>query len=75
MFPIPNCQVYSSPPLGTVPPKDVEDASFRNVTFDELVTAYKEQTRGLIEGGSDMIIVETIFDTLNAKAAVFAIRK
>lgn len=55
--------------------QDVEDPSFRNVTFDELVVAYKEQTKGLVDGGSDIIIVETIFDTLNAKAAVFAVRE
>ncbi|KAJ2530883.1 hypothetical protein EV175_007267, partial [Coemansia sp. RSA 1933] len=51
----------------------VENPSFRNVTFDELVTAYTEQIRGLLDGGSDVILVETIFDTLNAKAALFAI--
>lgn len=55
--------------------QDVEDPSFRNVTFDELVVAYKAQTKGLLDGGSDIIIVETIFDTLNAKAAVFAVRE
>lgn len=59
---------------GSISP-DVEDPSFRNVTFDELVVAYREQTKGLVEGGSDGIIVETIFDTLNAKAAVFAVRE
>jgi 5-methyltetrahydrofolate--homocysteine methyltransferase len=53
----------------------VEDPSFRNVTFDELVDAYYFETKALVEGGSDIIIVETIFDTLNAKAAVFAVRK
>jgi 5-methyltetrahydrofolate--homocysteine methyltransferase len=52
---------------------DVNDPAFRNVTFDELVTAYTESTLALIEGGCDLILVETIFDTLNAKAAVFAI--
>ncbi|ORZ41303.1 B12-dependent methionine synthase [Catenaria anguillulae PL171] len=51
----------------------VTDPSFRNVTFDELVTAYKEQARGLLDGGSDVLLVETIFDTLNAKAALYAI--
>ncbi|KAJ1663482.1 hypothetical protein IW140_001172 [Coemansia sp. RSA 1813] len=51
----------------------VENPSFRNVTFDELVTAYTEQIRGLLDGGADVILVETIFDTLNAKAALFAI--
>ena len=52
---------------------DVNDPGFRNVTFDQLVEAYSESTRGLIEGGSDFLLVETIFDTLNAKAALFAI--
>ncbi|MDJ0739035.1 MAG: methionine synthase [Gammaproteobacteria bacterium] len=51
---------------------DVNDPGARNVTFDELVSAYAEATRGLIEGGVDMLLIETIFDTLNAKAAVFA---
>ena len=51
---------------------DVNDASKRNVSFDELVTAYTEQIEGLMEGGVDLILVETIFDTLNAKAALFA---
>src|SRR3990167_9436712 len=51
----------------------VEDPGHRNVTFDELVEAYAEQTRGLLDGGSDILMVETIFDTLNAKAALFAI--
>lgn len=52
---------------------DVNDPALRNVTFDELVTAYYQATEALIAGGSDMILVETIFDTLNAKAALFAI--
>lgn len=51
---------------------DVNDPGFRNVTFDALVAAYKEQVLGLIEGGADCILIETIFDTLNAKAAGFA---
>ncbi|ORZ19481.1 methionine synthase [Absidia repens] len=51
----------------------VENPAFRNVTFDELVEAYAEQTRGLLDGGADILLVETIFDTLNAKAAIFAI--
>ncbi|OBZ91083.1 Methionine synthase [Choanephora cucurbitarum] len=51
----------------------VENPAERNVTFDELVTAYAEQVRGLLDGGSDILLVETIFDTLNAKAALFAI--
>ena len=52
---------------------DVNRPEYRNVTFDELVTAYGEQTSGLIEGGVDIIIIETIFDTLNAKAAGFSV--
>ncbi|EOD39064.1 hypothetical protein EMIHUDRAFT_423073 [Emiliania huxleyi CCMP1516] len=51
----------------------VEDPGFRNCTWDEVVTAYKEQVAGLIDGGVHIILVETIFDTLNAKAALFAI--
>ena len=51
---------------------DVNNPGFRNVTFDDLVTAYGEATRGLMEGGADLILIETIFDTLNAKAAVVA---
>ncbi|WP_020397165.1 methionine synthase [Thiolinea disciformis] len=54
---------------------DVNDPGFRNITFDELVENYKESTRGLIAGGADMILIETIFDTLNAKAAVFAVKQ
>ena len=53
---------------------DVNDPGFRNTSFDELVEAYKESTRGLIEGGADIIMIETIFDTLNAKASVFAVQ-
>ncbi|MBI3777440.1 MAG: methionine synthase, partial [Gammaproteobacteria bacterium] len=52
---------------------DVNNPGFRNVTFDQLVAAYTDSLRGLIDGGSDIILVETIFDTLNAKAALFAI--
>lgn len=52
---------------------DVEDPGFRNVTFDELVRNYREAAEGLIQGGADLILVETIFDTLNARAALFAI--
>jgi len=52
---------------------DVNDPGFRNTTFDELRVAYAEQTRGLMEGGADIILIETIFDTLNAKAAGFAV--
>jgi 5-methyltetrahydrofolate--homocysteine methyltransferase len=52
---------------------DVNDPGMRNVTFDELVEAYLEQARGLVDGGVDILIIETIFDTLNAKAAIFAV--
>jgi 5-methyltetrahydrofolate--homocysteine methyltransferase len=52
---------------------DVNDPGYRAVTFDELVEAYQEQTRGLLDGGVDAILVETIFDTLNAKAALYAV--
>ena len=51
---------------------DVNDPGKRNVTYDELVEAYLEQARGLVDGGSDLLIIETVFDTLNAKAAIFA---
>ena len=54
---------------------DVNDPGFRAVTFDDLVEAYSEQTEALIEGGVDVLLVETIFDTLNAKAALFAIEE
>jgi 5-methyltetrahydrofolate--homocysteine methyltransferase len=54
---------------------DVNDPGFRGVTFDELVEAYTEQIRGLMDGGVDLLLVETIFDTLNAKAAIFAIKE
>ncbi|WP_070137748.1 homocysteine S-methyltransferase family protein [Crocinitomix algicola] len=54
---------------------DVNDPGFRNTTFDKMVIAYSEQVRGLIEGGADLLLVETIFDTLNAKAALFAIEE
>jgi len=53
----------------------VEDPSARNVTFDELVETYFEQTVGLVDGGADILMVETIFDTLNAKAALFAVNE
>ncbi|HNN73964.1 MAG TPA: methionine synthase [Leptospiraceae bacterium] len=52
---------------------DVNDPGFRAVTFDQVVKAYLEQIRGLVEGGSDILLVETIFDTLNCKAAIYAI--
>ena len=54
---------------------DVNDPGFRNITFEQLVEAYTESTRGLIEGGADIILIETIFDTLNAKAAVYAVKQ
>jgi len=54
---------------------DVNDPGFRAVDFDELVAAYSEALAGLLEGGVDMVLVETIFDTLNAKAALFAIER
>ena len=54
---------------------DVNDPGYRAITFNELVDAYAEQTRGLIDGGADLLLVETIFDTLNAKAAFFAIKQ
>ncbi|WP_283151273.1 methionine synthase [Silvimonas soli] len=54
---------------------DVNDPGFRNVTFDELVESYTEAIDGLVKGGADLLLVETVFDTLNAKAAVFAIHK
>lgn len=53
---------------------DVNDPGFRAITFDELVLAYTEQVRGLLDGGADLFLIETIFDTLNAKAALFAIQ-
>jgi len=53
---------------------DVNDPSFRNITFDALVTEYTEATHGLIKGGSDIILIETVFDTLNAKAAIYAVQ-
>ncbi|MBA2492143.1 MAG: methionine synthase [Gammaproteobacteria bacterium] len=54
---------------------DVNDPGYRNVSFDSLVEAYYESTSGLVEGGADIILIETIFDTLNAKAAIFAVLK
>lgn len=55
----------------SVSPK-VEDPAYRNITYLELVDAYYEQIQGLVDGGAHIIFVETIFDTLNAKAAIFA---
>jgi 5-methyltetrahydrofolate--homocysteine methyltransferase len=80
------CDKYSTPDkprfvcgaLGPTPKTasispDVNDPGARNVTFEQLRKAYYEQTKALVEGGSDVILVETIFDTLNAKAALFAV--
>ncbi|WP_137719669.1 methionine synthase [Methylobacillus flagellatus] len=80
------CDQYSTPDkprfvagaLGPTPKTasispDVNDPAARNVTFDQLTAAYLEQTRGLVAGGADILMVETIFDTLNCKAALFAI--
>ncbi len=80
------CEKYSTPDkprfvagaLGPTPKTasispDVNDPAARNVSFDQLVGAYLEQTRALVEGGADILMVETIFDTLNCKAALFAI--
>src|ERR687889_2282042 len=52
---------------------DVNNPGFRNITFEELAASYAEAARGLVDGGSDLLLVETIFDTLNAKAAIFGI--
>jgi 5-methyltetrahydrofolate--homocysteine methyltransferase len=54
---------------------DVNNPGYRAVTFDEVVAAYYEQIKGLVDGGVDILLIETIFDTLNAKAAIFAIKK
>ncbi|HEY0490982.1 MAG TPA: methionine synthase [Telluria sp.] len=80
------CDKYSTPDkprfvagaLGPTPKTasispDVNDPAARNVSFDQLAAAYLEQVRGLVEGGADVLLVETIFDTLNCKAALFAI--
>jgi 5-methyltetrahydrofolate--homocysteine methyltransferase len=80
------CDKYSTPDkpryvagaLGPTPKTasispDVNDPGARNVSFDQLRDAYKEQAAGLLEGGCDLFLVETIFDTLNAKAAIFAL--
>ena len=80
------CDKYSTPDkprfvagaLGPTPKTasispDVNDPAARNVSFDQLVASYLEQTRALVEGGADVLLVETIFDTLNCKAALFAI--
>ncbi|MEO1956446.1 MAG: methionine synthase, partial [Methylophilaceae bacterium] len=80
------CKKYSTPDkprfvAGTLGPTpktasispDVNDPAARNVTFDQLVAAYLDQARALVEGGADILMVETIFDTLNCKAALFAV--
>jgi 5-methyltetrahydrofolate--homocysteine methyltransferase len=80
------CDKYSTPDkprfvagaLGPTPrtasiSPDVNDPAARNVSFDELHAAYREQAQGLLEGGADLFLVETVFDTLNAKAAIFAL--
>ncbi len=54
---------------------DVNNPGYRAVTFDEVAEAYTEQIRGLVDGGADLLLIETIFDTLNAKAAIYAIKK
>ena len=54
---------------------DVEDPGFREVTFDEIVEVYVEQCRALVEGGADFILIETVFDTLNCKAAIMAVKQ
>jgi 5-methyltetrahydrofolate--homocysteine methyltransferase len=54
---------------------DVDNPAFRNVSFDELVETYRPATKALIKGGADIILIETIFDTLNAKAAIFAVEE
>lgn len=54
---------------------DVNDPGYRAVSFDDLYAAYYEQVRGLVDGGADVLLIETIFDTLNAKAAIFAIKE
>ncbi len=82
------CDAYSTPErprfaagaLGPQPKTasispDVNDPGARNVTFDELRVAYAEQVNGLLDGGVDLILIETIFDTLNAKAAIFAVEE
>ncbi len=58
----------------SISPK-VSDPGFRAITFDELVVAYKEQVKGLIDGGVDLLLIETVFDTLNAKAALYSIQE
>ena len=54
---------------------DVNDPGFRNTTFEQLVDVYTESVAGLVDGGADILLIETVFDTLNAKAAIFAIKQ
>jgi 5-methyltetrahydrofolate--homocysteine methyltransferase len=54
---------------------DVNDPGFRAVSFDGVAKAYYEQVKGLVDGGVDLLLIETIFDTLNAKGAIYAIKK
>lgn len=78
-FPIPNSKFVA----GAIGPMnktlslspDVNNPGFRALTFDEVVAAYYTQVKGLVEGGVDLLLIETIFDTLNAKAAIYAIKK
>ena len=63
-----------TPKTASISP-DVNDPGARNITFDDLVLAYGEQARGLLDGGADILLIETVFDTLNAKAAIFAIEE
>ena len=51
----------------------VENPAYRNVTFEELVDAYKEQAKAMLDAGTDILLIETIFDTLNCKAAIYAV--
>ncbi|NVE00871.1 methionine synthase [Massilia sp. BJB1822] len=67
------CGAFGPTPKTASISPDVNDPAARNVTFDQLVASYHEQMRGLIDGGVDVLLVETIFDTLNCKAALFAI--
>src|SRR5512140_1257448 len=77
-FSTPDKPRYVAGALGPTPrtasiSPDVNDPGARNVSFDQLRDAYREQAEGLLEGGCDLFLVETIFDTLNAKAAIFAL--
>ena len=73
-----NCEIFVAGALGptnrtcSLSP-DVEDPSKRNINFDDLVETYSEATNALLDGGVDLILIETVFDTLNAKAALFAV--